>query len=57
MGMSLAQSFGQGRGHEVTVGDGGEVDVGGRWLVCSSGQGGECADMPRMQQRSIEPEI
>ena len=43
MGMLLAQSFGQGRGCEVTVGDGGEVDEMGRWLARSSGQGGDCA--------------
>ena len=40
MGMLLAQLFGQGRGHKVTVGDGGEVDEMGMWLAHSSGQGG-----------------
>ena len=40
VGMSLVQLFSQGRGHKVTVGDGGEVDKMGRWLAHLSGQGG-----------------
>ena len=53
--MSLAQSFGQGRGREVTVGDGGEVDEMGRWLARSSGQGGGRAMSVEWVGEGVEP--
>ena len=53
--MSLAQLFSQGRGHEVTVGDSGEVDEMGRWLACSSGQGGGCTMSVEWVGEGVEP--